>query len=293
MNGVTGTAELPLLGFDSANNPLYNWNDAIIISPDTSLDVRYDPNNNRLFMLTSVPERVAVFNYAGTAVEEYDVTTGRRSVHRRSEYARRLRRRRYDWRHGDGTLGQLFLYRSQLHGRSVSMSDMFTWDGLLVASAMPGNVVGYTAGWLDAPNTSLAAVTYNGTYYCYTEDNAYGRLVRYAFSSTGENFVTRSNGNFAWTAPPPANALSPRTTIAWAGNIPRCRLFPRRTSPRTSSLPGGSSMRTAAPSPRIPPATAGMSAWRNHLESHRRAPGRRAVLQRQQFHRGVAGFSAG
>ena len=59
LNGVTGTAELPLTGFDSENNPLYNWNNAIIVCPDTSLDVRYDPNYNRLFMLTSVPERVA------------------------------------------------------------------------------------------------------------------------------------------------------------------------------------------------------------------------------------------
>ena len=27
LNGVTGIAELPLAGFDSANNPLYNWNE--------------------------------------------------------------------------------------------------------------------------------------------------------------------------------------------------------------------------------------------------------------------------
>ena len=85
---------------------------------------------------------------------------------------------------------------------------MYTWDGLLVASAIPGTLSGNTAGWLDVPYCSLAAVTYNGTYYSMPRTTAYGRLVRYAFSSAGESFVTRSSGNFSWAAPPPANALA-------------------------------------------------------------------------------------
>ena len=37
LNGVLGSAELPLTGFDSANNPLYNWSNATVVCPDTWL----------------------------------------------------------------------------------------------------------------------------------------------------------------------------------------------------------------------------------------------------------------
>ena len=108
---------------------------------------------------------------------------------------------------------------------------MYTWDGLLVASAIPGTLSGNAAGWLDdavsvtsPPSTTMARTT------AMPRTTAYGRCIRYAFSSTGENFMTRSSGNFSWAAPPPANAL-PATNDRWAGSIPVTAPLPHQ-SPR-------------------------------------------------------------
>ena len=212
LNGMTGIAELPLTGFDSANNPLYNWTNAIIVDQYPfvyqflSILARYDPNFNRAYLLTTIPDRglTGIF-YGGTAVEVYEATTGRRSTI-------------FDpgvpsGNCSDDTIAGFalepsgnYFYTGHLgyEGQSVNM---YTWDGLLVANAIPGTLSGPANGWLDNPISDLSAVNYGGTYYCYTEEDCYGRCLRYAFSSTGESFVTRSSGNFSWAASPPANAL--------------------------------------------------------------------------------------
>ena len=206
LNGVTGTAELPLLGFDSANNPLYNWNAAIIVCPDTSNHARYDPNYNRLFMITIIPSRQPeIINYSGSAIEVYEASTGRRSlifdpgIPSGSPLQDTIAGLTVD-PSGD------YFYTGHIGGYGQYVN-MYTWDGLLVANAVPGTLSGNSAGWFDQPNCDLAAVNYDGTYYLYAEDDAYGRCIRYAFTSTGENFTTRSCANFAWAAPPPANSL--------------------------------------------------------------------------------------
>ena len=213
LNGVSGIAELPLTGFDSLQNPIYNWSNAVIVCPLPAVDqykgmhARYDPNYNRVFLLTSVPGVLPeLVNYAGSAIEVHELTTGRRSlivdpvVPSGSAAMDTISGLAVD------PSGNYF-YTGHTPAAYGQFVNMLTWDGLLVASAQPGSWSGYDTGWLDYPNSSLAAVNYNGTYYLYSEDDWTGCCVRYAFSSTDENFVTRSNGNFAWTASPPANLL--------------------------------------------------------------------------------------
>ena len=234
LNGVTGIAELPLSGFDSANNPLYNWTNAVIVCQYPlayqlqSFVTRYDPNFNRVYLLTTVPDRglTGIF-IGGTAIEVDEATTGRRSTIFDPGVPSGLCSTDTITGWTVEPSGNYF-YTGHL-GYAGQEVYMYTWDGLLVANAIPGTLSGNSAGWLDNPTCDLAAVNYGGSYYCYAEDDCYGRCIRYAFSSTGESFVTRSTGNFSWAAPPPADQL-PATNgqVGWEYSV---------TAPVPNNLP--------------------------------------------------------
>ena len=208
LNGVTGVGKLPLSGFDGQNNPLYDWNNATIVLPlDTSpwqdrySFVLYNPTYNCLYCLgDSIYSNVGL-NYSGDVVDIHNLTTGQRSVITDPAILTGSAARDSAYMGLDPS-GDFFYTVHDLAPNGPEFW-MLTADGLRVASAQPAD----SSGWVDNNWSLSALVGSDGTHYLYAEDNFNGRCLRCAFASTTPGFVTRSSGNFNWTAPPNGDLL--------------------------------------------------------------------------------------
>jgi hypothetical protein len=203
-NWGNATAEMPMRGFDSLGNPLYDWAAAppkVVAAPDTTplafqpSGVKIQPATGEIYRVGTTAENRDVsgfWNGGGTAVERLNPDGSRISVLPITP---------------KGAINDLvtiatgtdpaYFYTGH-SGGDQHWVKMYTADGLLVTTAHMGPNNGGSGGWMDH-DMALTAFTdpQSGVHYSYAEDVYYGKSIRYRFD--GLDTLARSKHTFTWS----------------------------------------------------------------------------------------------
>ena len=202
---ANATVKIPMEGFDSANNPTYNWDNRVtVIPPDTSTwafrptNIRIDPINGDIYRIGTIAQaRDCYYWMGGTAIDRTAANGTRISVMPFPiEKAGDIRD--YNVVVATDSDGNYF-YTGHSWNDQI-MVRMYTNDGLQVTTCRFGAPSGYSGGWMDH-GLSLTAFTHpNGNHYAYAEEVYWGKSVRFRIDKLST--LTRFSGNFTWTTAP-------------------------------------------------------------------------------------------
>jgi hypothetical protein len=187
--------KLPLLGFDTYKNPIYDWNQKVlVVTSDTSGKGFVQNNlkiadNGDIWATGTTTLGVSTYiNSGGRAVAHYSPTGQILSI--QTIPGPSLAAIATDPQSN-------YIYDGHSAG-ATSWVYMRTTDGLAVAKLSPGALHNYGSGWIDnGMGVAVFQSPTSGTRYVYTEDVYSGMLLLYRIDNITAQ--TRFDGKFAWT----------------------------------------------------------------------------------------------
>jgi len=262
-NSYNQLLKLPIKGFDSHQNPLYDWDDITqhagtpAAPADTSfwqfvpVNVRVDQSNGDVYRIGTTSQRGGDgITWSGGSTIERLTSSGFRELFYVNPQVPDPTMSFVSGRAGavaPDTDGNHFFSvisgSNLLNGSAVSGQvwvRMHTLEGLVVASGGVGALNGGHTGWVDA-SFGMSAFTYNGAHYVYVEDSYYGRAVRFRADNVGSlQYLGDCTGGcqggtaFDWNPPGDTQIVTVTTTVPdtveRAGGSPGVFTFTRTDS---------------------------------------------------------------
>ena len=187
--------KVPLLGFDAFKNPIYDWNQkVVVVASDTSGKGFVQNNlkiadNGDIWATGSTTLGVSTYvNAGGTTITHYSPAGQLLSI--QTIPGPSLAAIATDPQSN-------YIYDGHSAG-ATSWVYMRTTDGLAVAKLSPGALHNYGSGWIDdGMGVAVFQNPTSGTRFVYTEDVYSGMMLLYRIDNLSAQ--TRFDGKLAWT----------------------------------------------------------------------------------------------
>lgn len=211
VGSTSSTRKLEIQGFDSQNNPLFDWSKLEIAVPVDETSSLFRTNNLRVSDATS-----EIF-LVGTTAENRETGhfwMGGTAVDRRAADGSRILMLPIGGPSGQteyvGSSNRIVAVATENTGEFFYTGHsefdqhwvrMYTVDGLLVTTGFIGEHHGSHGGWIDH-GMGIDAFTHpvTGTQYVYAEEVYYGKNIRYRIDNL--ETLTRAEATFEWVATP-------------------------------------------------------------------------------------------